>query len=139
LTALTAVSSTFPGSICSLYFMWMSDVAMKVWMRPFSPACWSASHARSISLKLARQRPAISGPLMVCATFFTASKSPSEAMGNPASITSMLSFCSCLAILSFSSMFMLAPGDCSPSLRVVSKILIVCACDMENLRCSTLK
>ena len=50
----------------------------------------------------------------------------SEAMGNPASITSTFNFCSCFATRSFSSMFMLLPGDCSPSLSVVSNILMSC-------------
>ena len=56
------------------------------------------------------------------ATAFTASKSPCEAIGKPASITSTPSFSSWCAITSFSSRFMLQPGDCSPSRRVVSKI-----------------
>jgi hypothetical protein len=51
----------------------------------------------------------------------TESKSPGDEAGKPASITSTPNLSSCLAILSFSALFMLAPGDCSPSLNVVSK------------------
>jgi len=44
--------------------------------------------------------------------------------GNPASITSPPSSTRALATSSFSRVFMLQPGDCSPSRRVVSKITI---------------
>jgi hypothetical protein len=54
----------------------------------------------------------------------TASKSPGEAIGNPASMMSTPSTARAWAISSFSFRFMLAPGDCSPSRSVVSKILI---------------
>ena len=47
-----------------------------------------------------------------------------EAMAKPASMMSTPSFSSCFAISIFSGRFMLQPGDCSPSLRVVSKILM---------------
>lgn len=47
-----------------------------------------------------------------------------DAMAKPASITSTPSFSSWRAISIFSVRFMLQPGDCSPSLRVVSKILM---------------
>ena len=52
----------------------------------------------------------------------TDAKSPSEATGKPASMISTPIFSSWRAIRSFSSGFMLAPGDCSPSLSVVSNI-----------------
>src|SRR5690242_3838791 len=55
----------------------------------------------------------------------TASKSPGELYANPASTISTPRRASCLAIISFSSTFMLAPGDCSPSRNVVSNILII--------------
>ena len=45
-------------------------------------------------------------------------------MAKPASMMSTPSFSSCLAISIFSARFMLHPGDCSPSRKVVSKILI---------------
>ena len=50
-------------------------------------------------------------------------KSPSEAMGNPASITSTPRRSSWCAMRTFSSTFMLHPGDCSPSRKVVSNIV----------------
>ena len=53
----------------------------------------------------------------------TASKSPSEAMGKPASRTSTPRSASVAAIRRFSRTVMLQPGDCSPSRRVVSKIV----------------
>ena len=52
----------------------------------------------------------------------TASKSPSEAIGKPASRMSTPSSTSLRAILSFSGTVMLQPGDCSPSRSVVSKM-----------------
>ena len=53
----------------------------------------------------------------------TASKSPLEAIGKPASITSTPISSSTAAISNFSSRFIEAPGDCSPSRRVVSKMM----------------
>jgi hypothetical protein len=52
----------------------------------------------------------------------TAAKSPSEAMGKPASMISTPISSRREAISSFSSWVMVAPGLCSPSRRVVSKI-----------------
>jgi hypothetical protein len=52
----------------------------------------------------------------------TAARSSGEAAGNPASITSTPSRASAWAISSFSAAVMVAPGDCSPSRSVVSKI-----------------
>ena len=52
----------------------------------------------------------------------TASKSPFEAMGKPASMMSTPMASSSSATSSFSSRVMVAPGHCSPSRRVVSKI-----------------
>jgi hypothetical protein len=49
---------------------------------------FKASQARSMSGRQARASPAMMGRRMTAAIAFTASKSPSEAMGNPASITS---------------------------------------------------
>ena len=46
-------------------------------------------------------------------------------IGKPASMTSTFMRMSCRAITSFSSVFMLAPGDCSPSRSVVSKMWIL--------------
>ena len=52
----------------------------------------------------------------------TASKSPGEAIGKPASMTSTPRSTRAWATSSFSARFMLAPGDCSPSRSVVSKM-----------------
>jgi hypothetical protein len=53
----------------------------------------------------------------------TASKSPLEAIGKPASITSTPISSRILASSSFSSIDIEAPGDCSPSRMVVSKMM----------------
>src|ERR1035437_1507394 len=55
-------------------------------------------------------------------TASTAWKSPSLAMGKPASRMSTPSSTSFRAIFSFSGTVMLQPGDCSPSRRVVSNM-----------------
>ena len=83
----------------------------------------TASAARSMSAAWARARPAMTGPCTSRAIARTAWKSPGEAIGNPASITSTPSRASCWAISSFSLALSEMPGDCSPSLRVVSKMM----------------
>ena len=95
---------------------------MKVWIRP-ELAGLRASPARSMSLSRARARPHTVLSLMLSATALTASKSPGLAMGKPASITSTCIRSSALAILTFSSRVIEAPGLCSPSRNVVSKII----------------
>ncbi len=106
----------------SLYCMWIGLVAIKVWMRPeLAPA--SASAARSMSASTARARLHTVLSLMLSATSFTAAKSPGLAMAKPASITSTFSRSSARAMRSFSSPVMDAPGLCSPSRRVVSKMM----------------
>src|SRR5579864_6156450 len=67
------------------------------------------------------------------ATACTAQKSPSEDTGNPASMTSTPSRSSWCAIRSFSAGIMLQPGDCSPSRKVVSKIVTCSRCDKSCL------
>ncbi len=62
------------------------------------------------------------GPFTSAAMRDTDSKSPSEVIGNPASITSTFSLASWWATSSFSSTESEIPGDCSPSRKVVSKI-----------------
>jgi len=64
--------------------------------------------------------PSINGPIC-CAMAFTASKSPGDAIGKPASQTSTPNLLKTLAISSFSFKLRVAPGDCSPSRRVVSE------------------
>ncbi len=74
----------------------MSEVAMNVWIL-FDSAGFNASPALSISSFLALARPAMVAPFTSVATLLTASKSPGDAMGNPASIISTPSFTSCFA------------------------------------------
>src|SRR3712207_8336657 len=68
-----------------------------------------------------RASPAIVGPLTSDAMRLTDSKSPSEVIGNPASITSTSRRASWWAISTFSSTESEIPGDCSPSRKVVSR------------------
>ena len=100
----------------------MSEVEMKVWMR----GRWEsliAFQAASMSALCVRERPQITGPSTWRAMLSTASKSPGEVTGKPASITSTPRRASCWAISTFSWVFSEIPGDCSPSRSVVSKIL----------------
>ncbi len=106
----------------SLYFMCSGLVDRKTWMRGRS-APRTASAARRMSARPVRARPAITGPRTCSAISFTLSKSPGEAIGNPASITSTPSSASASAMRSFSCRFMEKPGDCSPSRSVVSKMM----------------
>ncbi len=101
--------------------MWMSEVEMKVWMRGRADSL-IAPQAASMSALWVRARPQITGPSTARAIACTASKSPGEVIGKPASITSTPSRASCWAISTFSCVLSEMPGDCSPSLRVVSKI-----------------
>ena len=91
--------------------------------RPLGRGC-TASQARSMSASRQRASPQITEPRTDRAISRTASKSPGEAMGKPASITSTPKSTSAWATSIFSARFMLAPGDCSPSRSVVSKITI---------------
>ena len=119
---LAAASERTSSSVMrSFFFMWIGDVAMKMWMRGCS-ACRTASQARSTSLNAVRDRPAMVEPFTLLAIASTASKSPWLAIGNPASITSTPRRASWSAISSFSPTSSEIPGDCSPSRRVVSKI-----------------
>ena len=83
----------------------------------------SASPARSISLSSARAKPQTILSFITLATACTDSKSPGLAAGKPASITSTFRRSKALAILTFSSRVIDAPGLCSPSRRVVSNII----------------
>ncbi len=114
-------SSTAFGPICSLCFMCTGLVEMKVWMRP-RRAGLIASAQRSISLAVARARPQMVDSVTSSAMRRTASKSPLEAIGKPASMTSTPISSRILASSSFSSSDMEAPGDCSPSRMVVSNM-----------------
>src|SRR5438477_96481 len=112
---------TASGSICSLNFMCSGLVEMKVWMRGRA-APDSACQARSMSLRAARAKPATALVRITRETSATASKSPLEAIGKPASMTSTPSSSRTVAMRTFSSRFIDAPNDCSPSRKVVSKI-----------------
>jgi hypothetical protein len=120
-TEAMTMSRTSCGSFCSFHFMCTGEVEMKVWMR--GRRAWrTASPARSTSLSPARARPATTALSTRLAISDTASKSPSDAMGKPASMMSTPMVSSNSATWSFSSRVMVAPGDCSPSRNVVSKI-----------------
>ena len=95
---------------------------MNVWMRE-RRAGFTDSAAHSMSAGLQRARPAMTGPSISDAMRRTASASSFDAMGNPASITSTPSTWSWRASRSFSAVFIEKPGACSPSRRVVSKMI----------------
>ncbi len=105
----------------------MALVARKTWILELG-AYLTASQAASMSLSLQRASPQMVAPRIVWAICLTDSKSPGEAIGKPASITSTPISASNWATSSFSARFMLAPGDCSPSRSVVSKIRIKRGC-----------
>ena len=78
-------SSSVIRSLCS---MWMAEVARNTWMRGRA-ASLTASQARSMSASIPqRARPAMTGPRTSRAMRWTAAKSPSEEIGNPASMMS---------------------------------------------------
>ena len=104
--------------------MCMGLVAIKVWIR-LCFAFSSAFAANSMSFGTARAREHMVLSLSVSEILEIASKSPGLAAAKPASIISTPNFSNCKASLIFSSMFIEAPGLCSPSLKVVSKILII--------------
>ncbi len=74
--------------------MWMSEVEMKVWIRGRSESL-IAFQAASMSALWVRERPQIVGPSTVREIASTASKSPGEVIGKPASITSTPRRASC--------------------------------------------
>jgi hypothetical protein len=76
-----------------------------------------------MSRSLARASEQTVDSLMCSAIERTASKSPLEEAAKPASITSTCRRSSWRAMRSFSSRVIEAPGDCSPSRRVVSKMM----------------
>ncbi len=102
--------------------MWIGLVEMNVWMRGASAPRTASQHTRT-SCSMARARPAMREPFTTRAIRATDSKSPFEAIGKPASMMSTPRRASCWAISSFSVWFIEAPGACSPSRSVVSKIL----------------
>ncbi len=106
----------------SFIFMCSGEVAMNVWMR-LRGAGSSASAARAMSRSLARDSEHTVDSLMTEAMARIASKSPGEAAAKPASITSTRMRSSWRAMRTFSSLVIDAPGDCSPSRKVVSKMI----------------
>src|SRR4051794_29381467 len=91
-------------------------------------ASFTASPARSISFGVHRASPAMVLFVISPAIAFTDSKSPLELIGKPASMMSTPIASRCRAISTFSGSVSVAPGDCSPSRRVVSKILTMSMC-----------
>src|SRR6202140_846782 len=101
----------------------MSEVARNTWITGFS-ASLTASQQASMSLMAARASPATASPFVRRAISLTAARSPGDAAGKPASMMSTSRRTRLSATWSFSSVVKVAPGDCSPSRRVVSKIRI---------------
>ena len=89
-------------------------------MRARSANC-SARAAISMSSVLARASDAMRGLRTAWVMVAMAAKSPSEAMAKPASMMSTPRSSRAWAMVSFSCVVMLQPGDCSPSRSVVSK------------------
>ena len=95
------------------------DESVDAWtLAPLSGPRRSARY----SARVARARPQTVAFLTRFAISRTASKSPLDAIGNPASITSTPISSRTSEMRSFSWRFIDAPGDCSPSRRVVSKM-----------------
>src|SRR5215471_10242829 len=111
----------------------MGEVAMNVWMYGWA-ASRTPSTTASISGRLARARPAMAASRTSRAMLCTPSRSPLLLIGKPASITSMRIAASIRATSSFSPVFMVNPGDCSPSLSVVSKIRIISPIPAASVR-----
>ena len=86
---------------------------------------------RWMSRSLARHRPHTVESFTVLAIARTASKSPLDEAGKPASITSTRMRSSARAMRSFSSRVIEAPGLCSPSRMVVSKMIKLSSVRME--------
>ena len=130
-TACTPMSMIWPRDLRNLCFRWVSDVPRTMWIRGRF-AGFTASATATMSDSTARARAVITGPSTCSAMFLTAAKSPGEDAAKPASITSTPSLASWWATWIFSSRFSEAPGTCSPSRRVVSKIstfrIAACSC-----------
>ncbi len=104
--------------------MWSGLVARKMCSRD-REAPRSAATLASMSSWVVRQSEATVTPLTAPETAATPAKSPGDDAANPASITSTPRRSSVRATSAFSSGCSAMPGDCSPSLSVVSKILIL--------------
>ncbi len=120
-TAATPRSIIFSRVELNLCWICESEVPMPVWIRA-RLAGFKASAATSISFLTALVSPHTMALRTVLATSLTASKSPGEEMGKPASMISTPSSSRRFARISFSALLSLQPGTCSPSRKVVSKI-----------------
>ena len=120
----TRRATTSSGRRRSFFSMCSALVARKMCARERGASA-SAAAAASMSESLVRQREATVALFTARATARTPSKSPGEEAANPASITSTPSRSSCSPISTFSSGRRAIPGACSPSRRVVSKIVIL--------------
>ena len=108
-------------SIFSLCSRWIGLVARKTWIR--APFGMSQGLATPIDVGLAAAgQPADGRAADIAGDLADRLESPGEAIGKPASITSTPSSTRAWATSIFSARFMLAPGDCSPSRSVVSKM-----------------
>ena len=101
--------------------MCTGEVDRKVWMRLRSRRLDRLGAAVDV-LGAARESPQTTAFLVRLAISCTAAKSPSDAIGKPASMMSTPISSSSSATSSFSSWVMVAPGHCSPSRKVVSKM-----------------
>ena len=122
LTPSTARRTISSVAILSLKSRWMGLVARKTWQRPRG-ASLRASQEAAMSPLLQRERLATMGPATSRPTARIDSRSPGEAAAKPASMTSTPRSRRARATWSFCSRFMEAPGDCSPSRSVVSKMM----------------
>ena len=107
---------------------------MKVWMRAECASLRALPCAVDVLLEGAGQPAHRRCPSRLRATACTASKSPGLAIGKPASMTSTRMRSSALAMRTFSSRVIDAPGLCSPSRRVVSKMINLSRLLMSGLR-----
>ncbi len=125
-TAARAWPLTSSRVVCSWCTIWMSDRRDE---RVDARALGVPDRLpRRVDVLLAvLASPQITGPWTSRAIACTDSKSPGEVIGKPASMMSTPSRASWWAISSFSCLFSEMPGDCSPSRRVVSKIVRACA------------
>ncbi len=86
-TISRVMARTSSGVFLIWYFMWMALVEMNVWMRGTAAPLTASQHTRT-SCSMARARPQMRAPSTCLAIAATAAKSPFEAMGKPASMTS---------------------------------------------------
>jgi hypothetical protein len=99
--------------------MWIGELAMNVWMR-IDLAGRNASPARRMSFSFARAHGAVADRLR---DIVHGVEIAVRRRRKPASMTSTHSRSSCRAMRVFSSFVIDAPGLCSPSRNVVSKMI----------------